>query len=381
VYAAIEKRAKSLASMPLVAQQRNAEGEWENRPGSRLQALLDQPNPDMDQADWVHHISQYLDISGNSYISEIRGGSAGLPIALWPLPSQHMRIKPGRERLVEYYEYAEIVAGRAPKIQPEDMIQVRMPNPDSPYFGMPPLMAAARPTDIDRESGIWQKISLENRGVSDVHIKLPSGATQDDVDRVREAYKKRQQGPKNARSPLISTGDVQRAELTAVELDFVASRKAVWSELLAAFGVNLAVLGFTEDVNLANAKAMRKMFWQDTVLPQGNLIERQLTSQLASEFGKDWRIRFDPSAVEALQEDEAEKLDNAEKLWRMGVPLNVINQHLELGLPEFDGMDIAYIGSGYLPTGWMDEPQDDLKTLESPEFKKLLASLSYGQVA
>ena len=345
VYAAVEKRAKLLASVPWKAQRRAGDS-WEDVPTSPLQRLLDTPNPDQSLYELMYAASQALDLSGNAYISEIKRGRT--PIALWLLPSEHMRIKPGRSALVDYFEYDE--EGTKLRIEPDDMIQLKMPNPNSRWFGMPVLMAAGRATDVDRESGIWQKSSLQNRGVVDVHFEVPEGTTPEQVAAMRQSYQERSAGPDNARKPMFTSGKVTQLGQTAVEMDFANSRKACWTEIAAVFGTPLASLGFTEDVNLANAESMNKQLWQNTIVPQLDLIKRQLNHQLASEFGPEWRIVYDLSNVTALQESLDAKLANAERLFRMGVPFNVINQELELGFEDIDGGDVGYIGSGLLPT-------------------------------
>lgn len=354
VYAAVEKRAKLLASVPWVAERRTREGEWEPAENSPLQRLIDRPNPEQSMYELVYMISQSLDLAGNAYLSEVRRGNQ--PAALWHLPGQHMRLKPGSTRLVDYFEYDE--AGTKVRMEPTDVIHLKMPNPNSRWFGMPVLMAAGRATDVDRESGIWQKASLQNRGVLDMHIEVPEGTTPDQVDDMKKRWKEKQGGPDNAREPLFTSGKVNQLGQTAVEMDFVASRKAVWTEIAAVFGVPLAAIGFTEDVNLANAESMNKQLWQDTVIPQLDLIKRQLNHQLASEFGSDFRLSYDLSNVTALQEDLSSKLESAERLYRMGVPFNMINQHLEMGLDEIDGGDVGYIPSGLIPASFDASVED-----------------------
>jgi HK97 family phage portal protein len=371
VYAAVEKRAKSIASVPAKAMQRKADGQWEHMPLSPLQRLLDNPNPDMSWQDLMYHTSQSLDLSGNAFLSEIRAGVMSLPYQLWLLPSAYIRIKPGRESLIDYYEYVE---ARTRRIDQKDMVQIRMPNPESMYFGMPPLKAAGRPTDIDRESGIWQKVSLENRGASDINIKLPDGATQEQVSAAKAAYKQQQAGPANARKAMISNAEIQVIGQTAVEMDFINSRKAVWTEIAAVFGTPLAVLGFTEQVNLSNGETMRKMMWQDTIIPQLDLIYRQLTHQVAKEFGPDWKIVPDLTNVQALQEGLTTKLDSATKLFAMGVPFNTINQELELGFDEMEGGNVGYLSAGLLPVGF--EP--DMGGETDQKSAMILKALAYG---
>jgi len=357
VYACVEKRAKLLASVPWRAMRRQGQ-EWGHDPASDLQRLVDSPNPDQSWYELMYEASQSLDLAGNAYISEIKAGTRGLPVELWHLPAKLMKIKPGKERLVDYYEYTDSsVRGR--RIGAADMIQLRMPNPNDPIFGMPVLMAAGRATDVDRESGIWQKTSLENRGSSDINIKLPEGATQEQVDSVREQYKKQQAGARNARKALVTNADVQQMAQTAVEMDFVASRRAVWTEICAVFGMSLANLGMTESVNLANAQAMDRALWMNTIIPQLELIKRQLNHQLTSEFGDEWQLEPDLSNVEALQESQQEKIAAAQAYFNMGVPFNEINQRLELGYDDIEGGAIGYLPAGLLPAGFSGDGSTD----------------------
>src|SRR5690606_30810422 len=46
------------------------------------------------------------------------------------------------------------------------------------------------------------------------------------------------------------------------------------------------------------------------------------------------RVVPDLSNVPALQENLDQKLENAQRLWRLGYPVNAINQRLELGMTD-----------------------------------------------
>src|SRR5690606_18025449 len=51
------------------------------------------------------------------------------------------------------------------------------------------------------------------------------------------------------------------------------------------------------------------------------------------------RVVPDLSNVPALQENLDQRLENAQRLWRLGYPVNAINQRLELGMPDIEGGD------------------------------------------
>lgn len=354
VYACTEKRAKLLASIPWRAATKGADGELTFQPNSSLQKLIDRPNPDESWYELIYKSSQMLDLSGHAFISEIKAGVKNEPQELWVLPSQGMKIKPSTTRLIDWFEYT------GQRIEREDMVMLKMPNPNSPWFGMPVLMAAGKAADIDRESGIWQKVSLENRGASDINIKVPDSSTPEQVESVKKQYKAQQAGAKNARKAMVTNADIQMLGQNAIELDFINSRRAIWTEICAVFGMSLANLGMTEDVNLANADAMNKALWENTIIPQLELINRQLNHQLASEYGSEWVMVPDLTNIKALQVNQAQKLENGQKLYAMGVPFNVINEKLELGIEDIEGGDIGYISSGMIPANFdFDAPDVD----------------------
>ena len=362
VYAAVEKRAKLIAGVPWYAAIKDANGDTERLPINHpLNQLIYSPNLDQSWYELMYSASQMLDLSGSAFMPEVKGGVRGFPISICVLNSEHMKIKPGTEQLIALYQYVNGNVTR--NIMPEDMVQLKLPNPKNPYFGQPVLMAAGRATDIDREAGDWQKASLQNRNISDIHIEVPEGTQPDQIEQIQAKLKERSQTPDNARSPLVSSGKINQLSRTAVEMDFTNSRRSVWTEIAACFGVPLAAMGFTEDVNLANADAMMKQLWQDTIVPQLELFKRQFDHQLAKEFGEGVCMEYDLSNVTALQESLDSKLANADKMYKLGFTLAQINQRLELG---FDDAEIP------------DEPVISDENLNDDEVKRLLKAVGYG---
>jgi hypothetical protein len=205
--------------------------------------------------------------------------------------------------------------------------------------------------------------------VADYAIIIDPSTTPEQVERLKQLHKDRNAGPDNARSPMLSTRDIKTMNQTAVEMDFVNSRTKVWSEIASAMGVPLPMIGVLENATLANIETSRKIFWMDTIVPLLRKIRSQVNNQLASEFGLE--LDYDLSGVEAMREDYGEKLNAAEKLFRLGVPFNRINEVLELEIGEIEGGDTGYLPAGLIPS--------DLEPIElgnaDPE---TLKSIAYG---
>jgi hypothetical protein len=86
------------------------------------------------------------------------------------------------------------------------------------------------------------------------------------------------------------------------------------------------------------------------MIPVLRMIRSQLNTQLASQFGPEWCLDYDISDVEALREDYSKKLDEAAKLFALGVPFNKIDEMLGLGVGAIEGGDVGYLQSSLLPT-------------------------------
>lgn len=381
VYACVEKRAKLISSVPWVAKVKLADGNLENAPDSRLQKLLNKPNPDLSMLEIVYSISQMMDLSGNAYLSEIKAGARNEVTQLWPLPSQFMSIKPGTVGIIGQYEYQENSSTKF-TVEKENMVHLKNPNPNSHYFGMPVLMSAGRATDIDREAGEWQKKSFENRGVTDIHVEVPDTMSQEDAITISDTILERNGGTENARKPLVTSGKVNLLNQNAKEMDFANSKQKVWSEICAAFGMSVSDLGLTENVNLSNAEAMAKQLWVNTIIPQLDLIQAQFNTQLASEFGEEFVICYDLSNVRALQENYGEKLENATKLKGIGFSAKAINDRLELGFTEEQLPDEA-VEPDPEPIKTEDPAKDEDPKKEdveqADEMKRLVSELVYGK--
>ena len=366
-YSCARLRADAISQVPWVVKRRqgNELVEVENTP---LHRLIERPNDDFSWGEMMEQLSYHLDLAGNSYWSILRAGNEGAPRQLWPLLPQAIKIFPGRERLIDRYRYE--YRGAKQDIAWNDMIHVKTTNPGDFLFGMPTIQAAGRAVDIDREAHAWQYNSLHNRGVSDYAIIIDPATPPDQIERLKEIHRDRNGGSGNARSPLLSTRDIKPMNQSAVEMDFVNSRTKVWEEICSAMGVPLPMIGILENATLANIETSRKIFWLDSIVPMLRRIQSQLNLQLASEFGLE--LHYDLSNVEALREDYSEKLVAAEKLFRMGVPFNRINEVLELEVGEIEGGETGFLPAGLVPT--------DLEPLElSSADPDTLKALAYGK--
>lgn len=346
VYACVKKRMDSVSSIPLVVEMKSGD-KWEASPNHPLQMLLDNPNPEMTTGTLIRLMVSHLDLAGNAYWMKVRGGRGNNTKELWPTMPQHVSISGSQQKLVEYYT----VGVEQKRVDESDMCHFKFINPDSLIFGLAPLKAAGKAVDVDNAGQAWQKVSMQNRAVPDLHFSFENEDMTDTQYEQASAAINAKTGPGNARGALsTSKAKVTQLSMSPVEMDFMETRRFTREDICSAYGVPSSLIAEMGNVNLANAETARRAFWQDTIVPLMDEIIDSLNFCLASEYGDTVRIAYDLSNIPALQENYTEKLTNAKILWSMGVPFNIVNQRLELGLDDMDGGDIGYIPTGIIPT-------------------------------
>lgn len=369
--ACINKRADELEAVPWVAKFKG-----EPQPDSALQRLIDAPNPDMAFSQIMAYVVQMLDLAGNVYLSKIIVGVTSKEVAeIWPLDPRGMVAKRGAARLVGEWEYRAVGSTRLVNFTPEQICQIKNPNPESFIYGLPTMLASGRGVDIYREARDAQKSSFENRGLADIAVILDPTTTAEQFERIKEKHKERNQGSANNRAPLFSTRDIKPLGTSPAEMDYTASVQSVINEICSVMGVPPQMIGYLEDATLANYETARKILWVNTLIPLLRRIGAQLQRGIAADFGPGWTIEPDLSAVDALADDYNKNVDAAAKLWVMGVPFNEINKRLSLGFDEIEGGEVGYLGGGLIPANVDWTPPEG-----TPEdMAKALAALGYGK--
>lgn len=348
VFACVYRIAKSAASVPWRAERR-IKGEWEPLDQHPLEELAEHPNPFWSRQDFMERWAMHVHLAGNAFVPKIRG-VGGVPVELWLVDPNKVRPVPSQERFLAGYEFLRdgVVFKTA---RPADVIHHQFTNPANPYLGAAPLMPAAQAVDLDVRAATWQRSSLENRAVSDGALTYPFELSWDQYQEIKRQIRDQHQGPENARTPWIFGNEAQWTNISfnPVEMDYVRGRAFNRTEICASFGVPPPVAGILDDATLANIKTSWEIFWLGTVIPFLDDIRSALNRSLAPEFGRDLRLSFDLSQVEALRPMFREDVNAAAKLWLMGVPFRKVNRRLNLGFTEFAGWDRSFVPLNVVP--------------------------------
>ncbi len=204
---------------------------------------------------------------------------------------------------------------------------------------------------MEVEAVKWNKASMQNRAVPDGMISLKKEINKPQFEAANAYLENQMMGHNNAHRPFVMGYDAtyHRFALSPAEMDFIESRKLTREEICAIFGVPPPLVGIYDKATLTNIQTARKIFWADTMTPFLDDLSDIWTFSLVSEFGDNLRAVYDLTNVEALMQLFYEKVESAEKLHKMGVPFNVINQRLLMGFDDIEGGDVGYVASNMIP--------------------------------
>jgi HK97 family phage portal protein len=380
VYACVARLAESLANVPWVicrgeAEDRGqrAEGRGRRGMGRRSEGevvdagavveLFAQPNSLMTGFDFWEMLVTWLMLRGKAYVIgrtragqvvnwSLEGRAGQVPAELLILPVDQVRLVRA-SGVVLGYQY---MAGADSPVEslmlvPEEVIALRMPWYQDWYEGMAPVAVAQLAAQTDYASANFMRGVMENN--ADTGLVVRTDQQLSDEQRVQltaalRARKKR--GTIDA--PLILTGglQVEKPTVSNVDLQFLENRKFSRQEICAVFAVPQEILGFTEDANRSVSEVQRLNFYENRVLPLGARIGAVM-QRVVRAFGRDLEGWFNPEQLPVFQASRRMRIDAGVKLFGLGVPLNDINESLDLGLPEYAWGEVGYLPFGLTEAG------------------------------
>lgn len=359
VYACVTTWMSQIASVPwIVREKSDVDGEWIPVADSALSDFMDRPNPFMGWADLTERLTGDLLIGGNCLWKKVYAGSVGSSrrklMEIWPYDQD--RIKPVPQRQDFIAKYVVLKDQKEEPIDTHEVIHFMLPDPKDIFWGISPLKAVAQTLEVDLSGLDWWVNAVQSGCRKDGILSFKHDLTQEQYDNALDRIRQQILTANGSKFPIIMGHEAQYTpyDLSPAELDWMNSRKMTREEIAAAFKVPPPLIGILDHSTYNNLTTARRIFWVDAVIPFLERIKSTLNRCLLPDFykGSDlkkFRIDFDISKVEALADDFSKKLEQAQILLGMGVPLNVINRRLELDIPDVEGGDVGYILENYAP--------------------------------
>jgi HK97 family phage portal protein len=360
VYTAGYRFSKAVASVEWNVERGSQSSGWEPGGQHPLADLIENPNPFVSRQDYMERLTLQCLLAGECF--QYKARARKIPKELWildmgttaPIPSKV------RGKFLDGYEQKSANGQVINTFKVDDVIHQMMTDPGDKYRGLAPLKAAGKAVDTDSDASDWQKNSLQNQAVPSGLLAFRYPMTQKQLDHVVERLEARYMGTDNARRIAAVGNDArwQATSMTPLDMDWLNGRKFSREEILAVLGVPPPIAGVLEDATLANMEVSRLIFWLDTVIPFLEDVAATWNRALTPDFGPGIRLMYDLSKVDALLPLFREHVDLAERLWRMGVPLNTLNRRLGLGFDPIPGGDVSYVQGRFEPRATVGDPPE-----------------------
>jgi HK97 family phage portal protein len=256
-------------------------------------------------------------LGGNAYLTGV-GPTRGPFQELYCLRSDRMRVVAGdTQQMVSAYEYTQ--GGSTTTLDAATVMHWKTWNPLDDWYGMPPLVAAARSVDQNNAAKAHNVSLLQNgarpSGVLEVQDQLSANDLQD----LRKELTDNWVGPRNSGRPVVLSGKTtwKQAGLSHADIDWLEGQKLSAREIGLVFGVPPEMLGDPDAKTYASFGEARTSLYEDTALPLAQLLAAELNVWLVPQFGKDLFLGLDEDRIPALESKRAERwtrtVDAAEK--------------------------------------------------------------------
>ncbi len=297
LFAIVNRTSTATASVEWCLYRKHASGDPEKRTKITRHWALDlwnNPNPFMDRHEFVEITQQHEDLTGEAWwVIATDPRAPTLPISLWPVRPDRMAPVADAEKYISHYEYTG-PHGERIRLELNEVIFIRMPNPYDTYRGMGPVQSILTELDSTKYSAEWNRNFFINGAEPGGIIEVESKLNDEQFDEVQARWSEQHQGVSNAGRVAILEGGMKWKDRTFSNRDmqFVELREVNRDTILEAFGFPEFMLGILQDANRASSVASKEFFAEYLTTPRLDRIKGRLNKDFLAWFG-DPTLEFD----------------------------------------------------------------------------------------
>lgn len=358
---AIRKIADNFAPLPV----RVVDADGEAIPNHPISVLFTNGNDQTTPPElWEKYIIHKM-LGGESFF-EVVEGARGLPLELWVRRPDEVGLKPDVSPERKFFPRVAQYLWPDDKnpIDPMLMWHDKFYNPINQWRGLAPITAVRNGIIIDMFAQAWSKQFLQKGARPDFALIAPQGITSSEREELEFALMDKFAGPDNWHKPIIleeGVTDIKPFSHPPKDIEWLEQRRFSRDEVGAIFGVPDGIMGFGNEAydNAEKLNAHMLAFWVLTLKPLSDRRDASLThffSKVRQDLRPGERIATDLSGVGVLQEDQGPKFEKAKSLFSIGVPFNVIDDRLNLGIGPIPGGEVGYLPVSLLPADQIAMP-------------------------
>jgi len=289
--------------------------------------------------DLIYVTSVYIDLAGDAYWEKRFSNKAKTKVdGLWPkIDPRYMYAIPDEKTLIGGWLYR--IGTRAVVFDKDEIVHFVEFNPENPYYGLSPTKVLRTQLIADARAMDWNRAFFDNSAEVPGYLKVDRKINPSDARMLKAMWDEQHKGV--ARSHGIAVlgqgAEYKKVGLSHTEMGFRELRLLTREEVLAVLGVPPIVAGVSREqgLNRAVAQVQEQLFYENTVLPRCEMIERKMNFGLPL-GGERVKVAFDVTGIPALQEDQQTKARIGRFLQQQGWTLQELRTKY-WNLPEAEG--------------------------------------------
>lgn len=335
VYKAVKALCDNVPQAELITREMKSQEEIENPNALAVLDLLNKPNPLQSQNDFIQETVGIYALEGEVMILKMTSlgqlaGTRNLPAELHAYSRRDAKkIKEGK-RIVAF-----MIDGNS--YPPEQVIHIKDFSPYSKTDPTSPDKPLQNLMDLDWLTGVYNKAFFDNGATPPFAITTEKNLTDAQRTRFTQDWNDQFKGAKKQHKTALLEAGMKPVPfgVSHKDMDFLEQKKYTREEILGNWRAPKALFNITDDLNYATFQGQMKVFWLYGILPILGKISDALNRHLVWAFDPSIYVEFDTRNVPAFQEDLQSKITSAKDLFAIGVPLNDINEKLDLGFDEY----------------------------------------------
>ena len=352
VYACVTRLASAASSLMWRVEKRTGEGErdWEPDPNDWRTKLLAYPNRSMSAKEVFYYAFAWLAINGNGLLRRVAGGGNGpnSTIELWPASPVNVQPVPGPAWIIGYniLENGKVIR----KVDPEEFIHCRLPDPLNPIWGVGMLQSAWASVQADVASAEWRKTLYASGGVPPGAITDASLTTTELVTEAHAQLKRAWQRNAKEVVPMVLGAGTNYLPFgfSAADMMIPQDRELTVAEIATAFGM-LPAMFDSSAATYDNLRTAVRFMYDNGVLPLADIMRDALNLSLLTDEERESDsvyITYDLTQVPFFRAEREAKIEQLGKAIRSGISRNDGVNLLDLGLEDTEGGDSVFIETG-----------------------------------
>ncbi len=381
-FRAIDKIAKSVSKIPIVAYTEDETGERVDLPNTHpLVQLLNRPNPIQSRVDLIYYLTSYKLLDGNGYL--VKTHSTGdrnkkTPLELYTVQPNYIFIEKGADGIPNAYKVGSSesnakrydvnqVSGRS------DIMHWKTFHPTNMWYGLSPMQAAGIHVDTFNQSQLWNYSLLKNGGkpLGAVKYTGENQLSKKQFEEFKTRVKTEVSDAVNAGTVLALDGQFDWVQISTdpVDMDFTENQLNAARFIASVYGVPPQIINIPGENTYSNMQEAKEEFWTDTVIPTAESVVEKLEHWLSPFYDEGIKLTLDYDKIEALERKRTQKREGIVGLVDKGI-ISRKEARQMLGYDELDANDSLLVPANLIPLSLAEEGVETEEEAEEIEEEK-----------